>query len=757
MTHRATIAARDYSRWLVPCGWAVALAAYCVLIFGQFVTGHGAQWLINMAWTIASLLATLASWRASRRLASQRRIAWRLFAAACGIWFIGQLIRDWMALVHQIDVSFPSLADWGYIGYAVLFAAGLLYLRAAQPARRVAPQRLANLGLILCSLTVVLSRMVIEPLSRTQASVLFVSLALVENLSVAMAFVLAIYSLWSYRWREDLRPMLLIVLGLAVHALSALTYANHLLLDYYGARDLMNIGWIVTFGFQHWAAAEQTRAERLGAPSGAMYQGEGWIEALIPALLLLFIALMAALTIGEVSTRAMWVNVILLGVFALILAFREAWMYARGLQLQQHLEQMNSAFEDARERLRRTTAERVELERNVELAARAGGVGLWDWNLRTNEVLYSKEWKSQLGYAEHELRNASEEWRRRLHPDDAEAALGALERFLADASGEFNIEARLRHRDGSYRWILSRATILRDEARKPTRMLGSHIDITQRKQMEMALRESEAHLEQRVAQRTADLSEAYRDSRSFAYAVAHDLKAPLRAIDAFSQLLRASSGDRLTHKEKGYIERVHHGAMHMESLIEGLLAYSRIEHYQVHLGCVELRTFIDDLLAELKDLIPAGQVRVHVDALALRVRADREGLRVVLRNLIENAVKFTRGVSDPRIEIGAQCNDGSALVWVKDNGIGFDPVYHDQIFEIFQRLHPQEEFAGTGIGLALARKAMQRMRGRIWAKSSPGQGATFYAELPLFDPSIASDRSESDRSAPVSERGACRG
>jgi signal transduction histidine kinase len=132
-------------------------------------------------------------------------------------------------------------------------------------------------------------------------------------------------------------------------------------------------------------------------------------------------------------------------------------------------------------------------------------------------------------------------------------------------------------------------------------------------------------------------------------------------------------------------------------------------------------------------------VRVDVDAPALRVRADREGLRVVLRNLLENAFKFTRGTPDPRIEIGARRNDGSALLWVKDNGIGFEQVYHDQIFEIFQRLHRYGEIEGTGIGLALARKAMQRMRGRIWAKSAPGEGATFYVELPLFDEGAANE------------------
>ncbi len=196
-----------------------------------------------------------------------------------------------------------------------------------------------------------------------------------------------------------------------------------------------------------------------------------------------------------------------------------------------------------------------------------------------------------------------------------ETASGALDRFLADPSGEFAIETRLRHRDGSYRWMLSRATILRDDMGEPARMLGSQVDITERKQMEIALRENETRyreladdLEERVVQRTAELSDAYRDSQSFAYAVAHDLRAPLRAIDGFSHMLRESSGERLTDTERGHVERVRRGAMHMASLIEGLLAYSRIEHYEVHPECVELRAFIDEILADLPDLADAGHV-----------------------------------------------------------------------------------------------------------------------------------------------------
>lgn len=718
----------------------VALGAYSVLIFGGLVTDRDVQRLTNVAWTIASLVAALASWQTSRQMTDRRRTAWRLFAAASTAWLIGQLIWDWNALLAGVNPPFPNLADIGYISFAGLFAAGLLFFRTAQPARRVAPQRLANLGLILCSLAVVFNRMIVEPLLRTQASPYFVSAALIGVLSIATCFVVAIYSLWSYRWREDLRPMLLIVLSLTVHTLCGFIYAHHLLLSYYGARDLINMGWILAFGFQHWAATEQADAQARGVRAGATYQGEGWIETLAPALLLLFIASMSALTIDQLSPRAMWVNAALLGVFGLILAFREVWLYSRGLQLHGRLERMHAALENARERMHRISDERAELERNVELTARAGGVGLWDWDLKSDKVHYSREWKRQLGYVENELCGDSHQWHRRLHPDDAEMAIGVLNRFLADPAGEFSIEARIRHRDGSYRWILSRATILRDHAGAPARMVGSHVDITQLKHVEMALRDSETRyrnladeLEQRVMKRTAELSDAYRDSQSFAYAVAHDLQAPLRAIVGFSHLLRQSGGERLTDKERGYVERMHRGAMHMASLIDGLLAYSRVEHYEVRLAGVDLRKFIDELLVEMSHRTEARQVQIDATIAALRVRADREGLRVVLRNVIENAIKFTRGVAQPRIEIGVRHNGSSALLWVKDNGIGFEQAYHDKLFEIFQRLHRHEEVEGTGIGLALARKAMQRMGGRIWAQSSPGKGATFFVELPLFD------------------------
>jgi signal transduction histidine kinase len=215
--------------------------------------------------------------------------------------------------------------------------------------------------------------------------------------------------------------------------------------------------------------------------------------------------------------------------------------------------------------------------------------------------------------------------------------------------------------------------------------------------------------------------------------VAHDLKAPLRAIDGFSHLLEESARDRLTEVETDYIRRVRRGSMNMAELIEGLLDYSRMEHVELRIEPLVLENFFHDMLDTVGADLARMQLTLHLDVPTARVCADRQGLAVVVRNLLENACKFTRTRAAPSIEIGTRIKERTALIWIKDNGIGFEQIYHEKIFEIFQRLHHWDEYEGTGIGLALARKAMQRMKGQIWAVSGLNEGATFYLELPLAE------------------------
>jgi signal transduction histidine kinase len=267
------------------------------------------------------------------------------------------------------------------------------------------------------------------------------------------------------------------------------------------------------------------------------------------------------------------------------------------------------------------------------------------------------------------------------------------------------------------------------------------VDISSQKLAEEALRESEARLrelardlEKRVVERTAQLQDAYSELESFAYAVSHDLKAPLRAIDGFSYLLLERYGEKLDDSGRAQLGRVRRGAAHMASLIDGLLAYSRMERRELHEDEIDIPKLAHSVLDEYGEQLRESGAQIKLDVPAAIVRADREGFALVLRNFLGNAIKFTRDTSKPAIELGGKVESGLLTLWVRDNGIGFDPQYHDQIFKIFQRLHRMDEYSGTGIGLALARKAVQRMRGRIWAESEPGRGATFFIELPATQP-----------------------
>lgn len=251
-----------------------------------------------------------------------------------------------------------------------------------------------------------------------------------------------------------------------------------------------------------------------------------------------------------------------------------------------------------------------------------------------------------------------------------------------------------------------------------------------RREAEAEVRRLNADLERRVEERTAELASAVRELETFAYSVSHDLKAPLRAIDGYSHLLVEEHGGRLDGKARDYLERVRSGARRMAELIDALLAYSRVERRALLPETIPLGESVRLALTHAQEEVASTGASVSVAVDGLVVRADREGLAIVLRNLLGNALKFRKGAEAPRIEIGGESSGGVCRFWVRDHGIGFDEVYAEKIFEIFQRLHRQEEFPGTGIGLALVRKAVERMGGSIRAESEPGHGATFFVELP---------------------------
>lgn len=255
-------------------------------------------------------------------------------------------------------------------------------------------------------------------------------------------------------------------------------------------------------------------------------------------------------------------------------------------------------------------------------------------------------------------------------------------------------------------------------------------DIAALKEAERKVRELNRELEQRFEQRTRELALANRELETFTYTVSHDLKAPLRGIDGYSRLLLEDHGSRLDLEGRTFLHNIRQGVDRMGQLIDDLLTYSRMERRAMHIDQVRLAELVTEVINERRHDIDESHAEVSLSVDIPDLRADADSLRLALRNLFDNSLKFRRPDRAAKIAIRARNLPGSTEIEIADNGIGFDMRFHDRIFEVFQRLHRAEEFPGTGIGLAIVHKALQRMGGGVHADSKPGEGSTFTLEIP---------------------------
>ncbi len=482
-------------------------------------------------------------------------------------------------------------------------------------------------------------------------------------------------------------------------------------------------------------------------------------------------------------------------------------------------------------------AERVRATEQLELVIRGTDAGIWDWNLLTNEVYLSPRWKSMLGFEDHEVINRFDAWESRIHPEDHSRALATFRDYMAGKIGQYELEHRLRHRDGTYRWVLSRALAVRDSAGRSLRIAGSNLDITGIKQAEAALRESERHFqaafddspigmdlvdlrgcfvrvntsysrmigytaeqmvgkhirdityaddlpedeeamrrfldggrqtyqtekryvrsdgsliwallnvtmitdaegrpfqffgqvqditelkttEEALRRQAQELERSNQELDDFAYIASHDLKTPLRGIDNLSKWIADDAPASMSEASREHLRKLRQRVARLDRLLDDLLQYSRAGQQLGDVMLVQTGPLVRSVVEILTP--PAGFV-VHVADNMPRLTTYKTPLELVFRNLIDNAIKH-HDRADGRIEVSASVQGRLVEFTIRDDGPGIPAEYHERIFRMFQTLKPRDEVEGSGIGLAVVKKVVERQGGQVAVESHSGRGTVF--------------------------------
>jgi PAS domain S-box-containing protein len=332
--------------------------------------------------------------------------------------------------------------------------------------------------------------------------------------------------------------------------------------------------------------------------------------------------------------------------------------------------------------------------------------------------------RENLGYSMEELHRLTPlDLKPKISPQQFDALTAPLRDGTRD---QVSFDTVHRRKDGTLYPVEVRLHLSR--AGDPPMFVAVILDTSERRAAEEALRQHRENLEELVRARTAELETVNRELEAFSYSVSHDLRAPLRAIDGFSQALVEDHARELGAEARVYLDRVRAAVQRMGILIDDLLELSRVSRAAMHVGDIDLSAMASEIVADHRVAEPRRRVDVEI-APGLVATGDARLLAVAFTNLLDNAWKYTGRTANARIEVGAEATNGERVFFVRDNGVGFDMQYADKLFGAFQRLHSERDFPGTGVGLATVARIIQRHGGRVWAEGAPGQGATFYFTL----------------------------
>jgi signal transduction histidine kinase/integral membrane sensor domain MASE1 len=408
-------------------------------------------------------------------------------------------------------------------------------------------------------------------------------------------------------------------------------------------------------------------------------------------------------------------------------------------------EDLRKLNEELEARVADGTAEVKRKASMLAAAERLARIGSWEWDIERDRVVWSDELYRIHGLSPETFRATYDGYLERIHPEDRERIRHVVDQ--AYRTGQpYEFLNRIVRPDGTVRTVRSHGQVVCDAVGKPIRMFGTGQDLTEEKLLEERVRQLaveqargdeiarlNADLERRVRERTAELE-------AFTYTVAHDLRAPLRAMKGFADLVLEDAANRLQPQEQDYLRRIMTAAARMDALVRDLLAYSRLSRTDLAAEPVELDGLIAETLRQMDSEIRTSHAEIEVDGELPSVLGHRVALSQAIVNLVANAMKFVAAGVAPRIRIMARATDGWVRLAVEDNGIGIANEHRERIFKIFERLHRGESYPGTGIGLAIVRRAVEGMGGRAGVDPRDGGGSRFWIELPAAPHPVRSER-----------------
>jgi PAS domain S-box-containing protein len=411
---------------------------------------------------------------------------------------------------------------------------------------------------------------------------------------------------------------------------------------------------------------------------------------------------------------------------------RRLWCYGLSFPLKDENDEVRGFVKLIRDDTVRKKKDELlrDSEERLRLAGDSTGLGTWDYDVAKKSMTISKRAAELFNLGNNPKAVDFEQFLKVIHPEDRPIVAEKFKCCLTSAAAyDGDMEFRVPMVTGRIRWVLAKARAFVDDPgqqhAQADRLIGTVIDVTERRRKETEAQDLKQELETKVKERTSRLTEVHKELETFAYSASHDLRAPLRKIAAFSHAVIKSAEGKLNTEEQSYLDIIREAADKMQGLIDDQLKLARVTRKPLAYVDCDLSRIARDAIDELQKSEPERKVEIVIAADA-RTRGDRELLAIALQNLFANAWKFTSKHPTARIEFGVTTIGDKPAYFVRDDGAGFDIEFAHKLFGTFQRLHPEEEFPGTGVGLGLVARIIRRHHGRVWAEGAVEKGATFF-------------------------------